>query len=75
MNYSNNNGNMNVPMGGFGYNNSPYNYPMNNGGFPEQNAFNSSQGFNRPPPPQNQPPQNQNYNTNFNPFDMLSRRI
>jgi hypothetical protein len=73
MNYSNGNmnyssGNINVPTGGFG---SVYNMPMK-GGFAEQNNYNNQTGFNSPPPPSNQP---QNYNTNFNPFDILGKRV
>lgn len=69
MNFSQgNNGNMNIPMGGYNYppNNFNSSYPPvfnpNMQTFPQQNP----QGFNNP--------QNQ-YNTNFNPFDILGKRI
>ena len=68
MNYSqnSNNGNMNIPNFGMNMNNNmsyppPYQVPNNNGA----NFQQGGQGQ-QPPGP---------YNTNFNPFDILGRRL
>lgn len=80
MNYSNNNGNMNIPIGGYSYN-QPSNY--SNSGLQQQNGFNLNQGFNSSQgfnnnnnyPNNNNNQNNQGYNMSFNPFDLLGKRM